>query len=132
MLDHVAITQHAGHYGLRVEGGALWMEGVALHEIAATVGTPTYAYSAAAIEAAYLGLADAMSGRPTQLCYAMKANSSQAVLQLLARHGAGADIVSGGELQRALAAGITPNKIVFSGVGKTDAELDAAISYDIR
>ncbi|MCH9682764.1 MAG: diaminopimelate decarboxylase [Deltaproteobacteria bacterium] len=108
------------------------MEGVPLQTIASEVGTPTYAYSAAAIETRYDSLARAVGRGPTTLCYAVKANSAQAVLQLLARRGAGADIVSGGELIRAQRAGIPADRIVFSGVGKSSDELDAAIAAGVR
>jgi len=108
------------------------MEGVPLDRVAQEVGTPTYAYSASAIEARHDTLAKSVSGRTTTLCYAVKANSALAVLRLLARRGAGADIVSGGELTRALRAGIPAERIVFSGVGKTDGELDAAIAARLR
>jgi len=119
-------------YGLRLTRGVLHVEAVPLPEIAAAVGTPTYVYSSAHIEARHDELARACASQPTQLCYAVKANSSQAVLRTLARRGAGADIVSGGELVRAIAAGIPADKIVFSGVGKLDAEIDAAISAGLR
>jgi len=108
------------------------MDGVSLTTIAAHVGTPAYIYSASHIEARYRALDEALAGRNHLLCYAVKANSSQAVLRLLARLGAGADIVSGGELARALAAGIPGSRIVFSGVGKTDAEIDAALTTPIK
>lgn len=125
--DHVAVYAAPGRWGLRLAAGALHVESVPLQAIAAAVGTPTYVYSAGEITARYHALARACSGHPTALCYAVKANSSQAVLRLLARLGAGADIVSGGELERALAADVRPEKIVFSGVGKLDEELDAAL-----
>jgi diaminopimelate decarboxylase len=112
--------------------GQLWMEDVPLARIAEIHGTPTYVYGADHIRARYETLRDALAARPTTICYAVKANSSQAVLRHLARLGAGADIVSGGELRRALAAGMEPSRIVFSGVGKTDAEIDAALDARIR
>jgi diaminopimelate decarboxylase len=112
--------------------GVLHVEEVPLPEIAVAAGTPTYVYSGAHIGARHDELARACASHPTLLCYAVKANSSQAVLRTLARRGAGADIVSGGELTRAIAAGIPAAKIVFSGVGKLDVEIDAAISAGLR
>lgn len=111
--------------------GVLHLEGVALNEIARVHGTPTYVYSRAALEAAYLAYAQALAGHPHLICYAVKANSNLAVLNLFARLGAGFDIVSGGELARVLAAGGDPRKVVFSGVGKTEPEMRAAIEADI-
>ncbi|HEY0133816.1 MAG TPA: hypothetical protein VGB85_07035, partial [Nannocystis sp.] len=113
-------------HGLRVTRGVLCVEGVSLADIAAAVGTPTYVYGSAEIGGRFDELTRACAGHPSLLCYAVKANSSQAVLRTLARRGAGADIVSGGELARALAAGIPGARIVFSGVGKLDPEIDAA------
>ncbi len=111
--------------------GVLHLEGVALEAIAQAHGTPTYVYSRAALEAAYLAYAKALAGHPHLICYAVKANSNLAVLNLFARLGAGFDIVSGGELARVLAAGGDPRKVVFSGVGKTEAEMRAALEADI-
>lgn len=108
------------------------MEDVALERIAEEVGTPTYVYSAGHIERRFRALADSVGSRPTLLCYAVKANSSQAIIRHLHRLGAGADIVSGGELQRAMQAGVPPRHIVFSGVGKNDAEIDAAIMAGVK
>ena len=130
--DHRAVYSAPARWGLRVRGGALCMEDVPLADIAAAVGTPTYVYGSGEIAARYHALARACSAAPTLVCYAVKANSSQAVLRHLARLGAGADIVSGGELQRALAAGVPADKIVFSGVGKLDDEVDAAIAAGVR
>jgi diaminopimelate decarboxylase len=112
--------------------GELRVEGVRLAAIAASVGTPFYVYSAAAIAARYRRFAAAFAPEAPLICYAVKANSNLAVLRLLARLGAGADVVSEGELRRALAAGIAPDRIVFSGVGKTRAELEAALAVGIR
>ena len=112
--------------------GALHAEGVALAEIAAAVGTPFYCYSRAAMEAQYRGFADAFAPLPSMVCYAMKANSNQAVLRLFAGLGAGMDVVSGGELRRARAAGVPGRRITFSGVGKTEAELALALDEDIH
>jgi diaminopimelate decarboxylase len=130
--DHLAVAARPERFGLTRQGDALCMEGVPLARIAAELGTPTYAYSASHIEAQFDALAEAVRGRPTTLCYAVKANGALAVLRLLARRGAGADIVSGGELTRALRAGIPADRIVFSGVGKSNEEIDAAIAANIR
>lgn len=112
--------------------GVLHAEGVSLASIAQDVGTPFYCYSSATLERHYRVFTEAFAGLDALVCYAMKANSNQSVLRTLAKLGAGADVVSGGELQRALAAGIPPSKIVFSGVGKTEAELRAALAHDIK
>jgi diaminopimelate decarboxylase len=117
------------HFDYR--NGVLHAEAVNLAELAAAVGTPFYCYSTATLERHYRVFSEAFSGEKVMVCYAMKANSNQSVLRTLARLGAGADVVSGGELKRALAAGIPPGKILFSGVGKTDAELRAALAADI-
>jgi len=111
--------------------GVLHAEAVSLADLAAAVGTPFYCYSSATLERHYRVFADAFAGEKVLVCYAMKANSNQSVLRTLAKLGAGADVVSGGELKRALAAGIPANKILFSGVGKTEAELRAALAADI-
>ena len=109
--------------------GSLTAGPLRLADVAAEVGTPVYVYSADAIEAAYHEFETALA--PARICYAMKANGNLAVLRLLAGLGAGADVVSEGELRRALAAGIAPDRIVFSGVGKTDAEMEAALRSGI-
>ena len=111
--------------------GSLAMSGVRLSEIADAVGTPAFVYDAATIRRRYDSLDLAFGGLGHRICYAVKANSNLAVLRLLARLGAGADIVSGGEMLRALAAGFAPQDIVFSGVGKTDEELLAAITAGV-
>lgn len=111
--------------------GVLYAEDVSLARLADEVGTPFYCYSTATLERHYRVFSDAFAGTPHLVCYAMKANSNQSVLRTLAKLGAGADVVSGGELKRALAAGIPANKIVFSGVGKTAGELQLAVSHDI-
>ncbi|MDF3887215.1 diaminopimelate decarboxylase [Cupriavidus basilensis] len=111
--------------------GALAVEHVPLARIAAEYGTPTYVYSRAALTAAYQAYAAACQGRRARVQYAMKANSNLAVLQVFARLGAGFDIVSGGELQRVLAVGGDPRKVVFSGVGKTAAEMELALTHDV-
>ena len=130
--DHVGVEQDPERYGLRLHEGELSMEGVVLSRIAAEQGTPTYVYAASVIEGRLEALREAVGQRPTTICYAVKANSALAVLSLLGRRGAGADIVSGGELRRALRAGIPAERIVFSGVGKTDEEIDAAIAAGVR
>jgi diaminopimelate decarboxylase len=117
------------HFDYR--NGVLHAEGVDIAEMAAAVGTPFYCYSTATLERHYRVFTEAFSDVKTLVCYAMKANSNQSVLRTLAKLGAGADVVSGGELKRALAAGIPPQKILFSGVGKTADELRAALSQDI-
>ena len=111
--------------------GVLHAEDVSVAEIAASVGTPFYCYSTATLTRHYNVFAKAFAGVDALVCYAMKANSNQAVLATLAKLGAGADVVSEGELRRALAAGIAPRKIVFSGVGKTAGEIDVALKAGI-
>ena len=111
--------------------GVLHAEDVPLPDIAAAVGTPFYCYSTATLTRHYNVFAKAFAGLDALVCYAMKANSNQAVLRTLAKLGAGADVVSEGELRRALAAGIPPTKIVFSGVGKTAREMDFALDAGI-
>ncbi|MCO6055876.1 diaminopimelate decarboxylase [Pseudomonas sp. MOB-449] len=113
-------------------GGELFAEGVALSDIAARFGTPTYVYSRAAIEAGYNAYANALAGTPGMVCYAVKANSNLGVLNLLARLGAGFDIVSSGELERVLAAGGAPERIVFSGVGKTRDDMRRALEAGVH
>ncbi|MGY3440655.1 MULTISPECIES: diaminopimelate decarboxylase [unclassified Bradyrhizobium] len=117
------------HFDYR--NGVLHAEAVNLIELAEAVGTPFYCYSTATLERHYRVFTEAFAGEKALVCYAMKANSNQSVLRTLAKLGAGADVVSGGELKRALAAGIPPSKIVFSGVGKTEGELRAALATDI-
>jgi diaminopimelate decarboxylase len=117
------------HFDYR--NGVLHAEAVNLIELADAVGTPFYCYSTATLERHYRVFSDAFAGEKALVCYALKANSNQSVLRTLAGLGAGADVVSGGELKRALAAGIPPAKILFSGVGKTEAELRAALAADI-
>ncbi len=113
------------------KGGKLMAEGVALARIAAEVGTPYYCYSTAALVRGYERFAEAFAGVPAMVCYALKANSTLAVVRTLAERGAGADVVSEGELLTALAAGIPAGRIIFSGVGKTRAELAAALDARI-
>src|SRR6266581_66854 len=111
--------------------GVLHAEAVNLSELADRVGTPFYCYSSATIERHYRVFAGAFADVPSLVCYAMKANSNQAVVATLARLGAGADVVSEGELKRARAAGIPAEKIMFSGVGKTARELALAVDEGI-
>lgn len=117
------------HFAYRA--GVMHAEGVNLADLAAAVGTPFYCYSTATLERHYRVFAEAFADVPALVCYAMKANSNQAVIATLARLGAGADVVSGGELKRALAAGVPPEKIMFSGIGKTAGELAAAVDAGI-
>lgn len=112
--------------------GELHCEEVPLASIAAAVGTPTYVYSRAHIRERFLDYQKALGNRPHLICYAVKANSNLAVLNLLASLGAGFDIVSGGELKRVIAAGGDPSKVVFSGVAKTADEMIAALQAGIR
>ena len=112
--------------------GQLFAEGVALSAIAERFGTPTYVYSRAHIEAQYRAYADALAGMPHLVCFAVKANSNLGVLNVLARLGAGFDIVSRGELERVLAAGGEPGKIVFSGVGKTRDDMRRALEVGVH
>ncbi|MFQ6018078.1 MAG: diaminopimelate decarboxylase [Kiloniellaceae bacterium] len=107
--------------------GALNAEDVPLDALADTVGTPFYCYAAGALEAAYRAFAGALADLPATICYALKANGNLAVVRTLARLGAGADVVSEGELLRALAAGVPPRRIVFAGIGKTPAEMAAGL-----
>jgi diaminopimelate decarboxylase len=111
--------------------GALRVEGVLLGDIAQRYGTPCYVYSRAALEEAFREFDGAFAGVPHLVCYALKANSNLAVLDVFARLGSGFDVVSGGELARAIAAGGAPDKIVFSGVGKTEDELRHGLELGI-
>ncbi len=113
------------------QNGVLHAEGVALTAIAEQFGTPTYVYSKAQLLGNFAAYADACAGRDALVCYAMKANSNLAILDLLARQGAGFDIVSGGELLRVIAAGGDPRKVIFSGVGKSVDEMRLALEHDI-
>ena len=112
-------------------GGVLCAEQVTLEEIARRFGTPCYVYSRAIIESNFGRFASALAGRSSLIAYSVKANSNLAVLGLMARLGAGFDIVSGGELARVLAAGGDPRKVVFSGVGKTEAEIEQALGAKV-
>ena len=113
------------------QNGVLHAESVPLSEIAARFGTPTYVYSKAQLLDNFAGYAAPTAGRDALVCYAMKANSNLAILDLLAQQGAGFDIVSGGELLRVIAAGGDPAKVIFSGVGKTVAEIELALDKGI-
>lgn len=115
----------------RYRGRDLWIEGVKASALADRLGTPLYVYSAAKIRAQFERFDRAFDGHPHTICYALKANSNLGVVAHLARLGAGADIVSGGELFRALKAGVPASRIVFSGVGKTEPEMAAAIRAGI-
>ncbi len=117
------------HFDYR--NGTLHAEGVSLTEIAAKVGTPFYCYSTAALEGQYRALDSAFAGTDHLVCYAVKANSNQAVLATMARLGAGMDVVSAGELKRARAAGVPADRIIFAGVGKTRDEMAYAINERI-
>jgi diaminopimelate decarboxylase len=117
------------HFDYR--NGVLHAEAVNLIDLANEIGTPFYCYSTATLERHYRVFSEAFAGENVLVCYALKANSNQSVLRTLAKLGAGADVVSGGELKRALAAGIPPQKILFSGIGKTEPELRAALAADI-
>jgi diaminopimelate decarboxylase len=113
-------------------GDKLFAEDVDLTALAGKVGTPFYVYSAATLRRHVQVMRDAFKGIDTLVAYAMKANSNQAVIKLIAKEGAGADVVSGGELERAIAAGVPANRIVFSGVGKTFAEMRRALEVGIK
>ena len=111
--------------------GQLHADQVPLAEVAAAVGTPAYVYAGGIMRARLGRFLAAFSGRRVLVCYALKANSNLAVIRTLADAGAGADIVSGGELQRALAAGVPPQRMVFSGVGKSRDEMVLALDAGI-
>src|SRR6185436_14074801 len=117
--------------GLERQGPSLIGGGVRLTEIADQVGTPAYVYNLAVVRQRYRALDQALASLPHKICFAVKANANLGVLRALRDLGAGADIVSGGELARALEAGFAPERIVFSGVGKSDAELAAAVEAGI-
>ncbi|MDI9407868.1 MAG: diaminopimelate decarboxylase [Candidatus Pacebacteria bacterium] len=118
---------------IEYRNGQMTMESVTMRQIAAAVGTPCYVYSAAGMERAYRRLEAAVlaSKIPTTICFAVKANPNLAVINLFSKLGSGADVVSGGELERALRAGIAAERIVFSGVGKTRAEIARALEVGI-
>jgi diaminopimelate decarboxylase len=118
--------------GLSRIDGALALDGLPLERVAERFGTPCYVYSRAMVEAAYREFDEGLAGVDHLVCYAMKANSNLAILEVLARLGAGFDIVSGGELARVLAAGGRADRILFSGVGKAEWEMRAALAAGIR
>lgn len=120
------------HSSFSYENGKLFIEDMSVGEIADVVPTPFYCYSATTIREAYRLLADKLGSSRVSICFAVKANSNVSVLRLLSDLGCGMDIVSGGELERALAAGVPPFKIVFSGVGKTRAEIARALEVGIH
>ena len=112
-------------------GASLFCEDVSIAELARQFGTPLYIYGRKAIETAFQEYDKAFGKQPHRVMYAVKANSNLALIALLARLGAGFDVVSGGELQRVIAAGADPSRVVFSGVGKTDAEIAFALEKGI-
>lgn len=118
------------HY--RYQRGEFFIEGTAVADVAKKVGTPFYAYTRAGIEGALRSYENAFASVPHLICYSLKANSNLSIARLLSRQGGGVDIVSGGELRRALIAGFPPEHIIFSGVGKTRDELEMAIKKNIR
>src|SRR5260370_22413129 len=109
------------------QSGRFTCDGVPLSSLARRFGTPTYVYSASTLLRNVRSLARRLAGIPSLICYSVKANSNLKILRLLRQAGAGFDVVSGGELLRALRAGSEPDRVVFSGVGKTAPEVDAAI-----
>ena len=113
------------------KAGALACEDVPLARIAEAVGTPVYVYSSNALEAQYRAFTEAFAGQPARVCFAVKANSNQAVIRTFAALGAGADVLSEGELRRALAAGVPAEKVVFSGVGKSQGEMAFALNAGV-
>ncbi|HEY5819536.1 MAG TPA: diaminopimelate decarboxylase, partial [Mesorhizobium sp.] len=117
------------HFEFR--GGVLHAEDVPVPDIARSVGTPFYCYSTATLERHFNVFRNSFAGLDALVCYAMKANSNQAVIATLARLGAGMDVVSEGELRRALAAGVPAGRIIFAGVGKTRDEMAFALKQDI-
>ena len=113
------------------QNGEMYAEQVSLSRLAESVGTPAYIYSRAAIETAYQEYAEPLADIPHKICFAVKANSNLGVLNVLAQQGAGFDIVSVGELERVLAAGGDPGKVVFSGVGKQEHEIRRALEVGV-
>src|SRR3972149_3758822 len=112
-------------------GSELYCGKVPLKKIAQEVGTPVYIYSSGTLRNHYQAFDTAFAGIPHMVCFAVKANSNLSILKLFASHGGGADIVSGGELFRALKAGVAPEKIVFAGIGKTGEEISFALKSNI-
>ena len=131
-MSTASVARLPGAPFLSRAGGQLCLEGHALADLAARFGTPLFVYSRAAMRTAFAAYEQALQGRRHLVCYAMKANSSLAVLQTFAQAGAGFDIVSGGELARVLAAGGDPGRVVFSGVGKSRAEMRQALMAGVR
>lgn len=130
--DFQWLAENPARLGLELDDqGKLSCDGVALASVAERFGTPTYLYSLSAIAKRYQELSEALAGCDATICYALKANSNLAIVSELAKRGAGADVVSGGELARVLRAGVSPDKIVFSGVGKNNEELTQAIQVGI-
>ena len=126
-----AVKYLPGSPHLAYHGDVLMLEDLAVADLAARFGTPLYAYSQSAMHAALAAYQRALEGRDHLICFAVKANSNLAVLQTFARAGCGFDIVSAGELARVLAAGAAPSKVVFSGVGKTRAEMQQALDFGV-
>ena len=131
MRDAAVPDSLPGHPHIAYRAGELCLDGVTVRELASSHGTPLFAYSAQAILAALAAYQRGLAGRSHLICYAMKANSSLGILRLLAAAGCGFDIVSGGELQRVIAAGADPAKVIFSGVGKTELEMRQALDAGI-
>ena len=127
-MTHSALP---GHPHIHYRDQSLWMEETCLQDLVQQHGTPLFVYSQAAMHEALQAYRHGFAGRKLHVCYAMKANSSLAVLQFFARQGCGFDIVSGGELERVIAAGGDPGKVIFSGVGKTRAEMRQALDAGI-
>lgn len=119
------------HFNYQADG-QLWVESIPLAQLAHTYGTPLYVYSRATIERHWKAFDAAAGSQPHLICYAVKANSNIGVLNLMVRLGSGFDIVSGGELERVIAAGGDPGKVVFSGVAKTEAEIEQALRLGIK
>jgi len=130
-MNTATLSLLPGQPHVHYTNGTLHLEKVALTTLARTYGTPLYVYSQAAMLDALAAYQRGFAGRKVHICYALKANSSLAILQLFARHGCGFDIVSGGELQRVLAAGGDPARVIFSGVGKTRTEMRQALQAGI-
>lgn len=127
-MTHPALP---GHPHTAYQGDTLFVEGVRVDDLARSYGTPLFVYSQTSMQDALAAYQRGFAGRKLQICYAMKANSSLAILQFFARQGCGFDIVSGGELERVLAAGGDAGKVIFSGVGKTRAEMRQALQAGI-
>jgi len=132
MSDQARPVTALPHWLSRDAGGTLLADGISLGALAEEFGTPLYVYSRAHIEATFEQFRRAVSGRRATLCYAMKANSNLAVVELMGSLGCGFDIVSGGELERVVAAGCDPSRVVFSGVGKSALEMSQALAAGVR